>query len=228
MGRFCQFQRTFNTGHSWADEASRPLLVKRAIYTVVANKHDRYIDSCPPFPLRDTPWDLFLVVPLFTRSHQTKIHVIQTKIHHFKALCKQHTFSHLTVNFQHACSQQPFNKTFHQGRQEGCNWALVGQCASEGHQEPTEDVCTNMEDWKREIVKLWVTRMSDNSYLQNLVESMPRRLQEVIERVRDTTKYWYIPENIRNKDFTWFYFVSFVLKTFILASSLVFSRQLYI
>ena len=46
-----------------------------------------------------------------------------------------------------------------------------------------------MEDWKREIVKLWVTRMSDNSYLQNLVESMPRRLQEVIERVRDTTKY---------------------------------------
>ena len=65
----------------------------------------------------------------------------------------------------------------------------MGQCASEGHREPTEDVCTNMEDWKREIVKLWVTRMSDNSYLQNLVESMPRRLQEVIERVRDTTKY---------------------------------------
>ena len=46
-----------------------------------------------------------------------------------------------------------------------------------------------MEDWKRELVKLWVTRMSDNSYLQNLVESMPTRLQEVIERVRDTTKY---------------------------------------
>ena len=61
--------------------------------------------------------------------------------------------------------------------------------ASEGHQEPTENVCTNMEDWKREIVKLWVTRMSDNSYLQNLVESMPRRLQEVIERDRATTEY---------------------------------------
>ena len=49
-------------------------------------------------------------------------------------------------------------------------------------------VCTNTEDWKREIVKLWVTGMSDNSYLQNLVDSMPRRLQEVIERDGATTK----------------------------------------
>ena len=46
-----------------------------------------------------------------------------------------------------------------------------------------------MEDWKRELVKLWVTRMSDNSYLQNLVESMPRRLHEVIERDGATTKF---------------------------------------
>ena len=50
-------------------------------------------------------------------------------------------------------------------------------------------VCTNTEDWKREIVKLWVTGMSDNSYLQNLVDSMPRRLQEVIESDGATTKY---------------------------------------
>ena len=48
---------------------------------------------------------------------------------------------------------------------------------------------TNMEDWKREIVKLWVMKMSDDRYLQSLVESMPRRLQEVIEREGDTTKY---------------------------------------
>ena len=32
-------------------------------------------------------------------------------------------------------------------------------------------------------------QMSDNSYLQNLVESMPRRLQEVIDREGATTKY---------------------------------------
>ena len=47
-----------------------------------------------------------------------------------------------------------------------------------------EVVCTNMEDWRRKIAKLWVTRMSDNCYLQNLVESVPRVLQEVIERER--------------------------------------------
>ena len=46
-----------------------------------------------------------------------------------------------------------------------------------------------MKDWKREIVKLWVMKMSDERYLQSLLESMPRRLQEVIEREGDTTKY---------------------------------------
>ena len=56
---------------------------------------------------------------------------------------------------------------------------------------------------------------------------MPRRLQEVIERDRATTKYWYITDYIRNKDFTWIYLVSFVLNTFILASSHVFLRWLY-
>ncbi len=40
-----------------------------------------------------------------------------------------------------------------------------------------------MEEWKREIVKLWVTRMSDSDYLKKLVESMPRRrMAEVIEK----------------------------------------------
>ena len=46
-----------------------------------------------------------------------------------------------------------------------------------------------MEDWKREIVKLWVMKMLVDRYLQSLVESMPRRLQKVIEREGDTTKY---------------------------------------
>ena len=31
--------------------------------------------------------------------------------------------------------------------------------------------------------------IADDRYLQSLVESMPRRLQEVIEREGDTTKY---------------------------------------
>jgi transposase len=37
--------------------------------------------------------------------------------------------------------------------------------------------CKNMDEWKREITRLWVTKMDDCQYLKNLVESMPRRLQ---------------------------------------------------
>ena len=48
---------------------------------------------------------------------------------------------------------------------------------------------TNMVDWKREVTELWVLRMSDSQYLQNLVESMPRRLEDVISREGNHTKY---------------------------------------
>ena len=43
-----------------------------------------------------------------------------------------------------------------------------------------EVVCTNTEDWRKEMGSIGDTRMSDNSYLQNLVQPMLRRLQEVI------------------------------------------------
>jgi hypothetical protein len=42
--------------------------------------------------------------------------------------------------------------------------------------------CTSTEEWKSKIMKLWVTRMSDSNYLKKLVESMPRRIAEVIEK----------------------------------------------
>ena len=67
-------------------------------------------------------------------------------------------------------------------------------------------------------MKLWVMKMSDDRYLQSLVESMPRRLQEVIEREVDTTKYQYCLCISVNKDFTLIYLVSYVLNTFILAT----------
>ncbi len=54
-----------------------------------------------------------------------------------------------------------------------------------------ETSCSNMEEWKSEIVKLWVTRMSDSHHLKKLVESMPRRLTEVIEKKGATTGYLY-------------------------------------
>lgn len=48
---------------------------------------------------------------------------------------------------------------------------------------------TSLETWKREILQLWVTRMDDSQYLRSLVDSMPRRMQEVIEKAGGMTKY---------------------------------------
>ena len=97
---------------------------------------------------------------------------------------------HLTVDFQHTkwFSERPHIQLIKwPGNSPDLN--PIENAWSWMKLQLKDVVCTNMEDWKREIVKLWVTRMSDNSYLQNLVESMPRRLQKVIERDRATTKY---------------------------------------
>ena len=48
---------------------------------------------------------------------------------------------------------------------------------------------TNLEELKEEITKLWVLRMDNCDYLKKLVESMPQRLQEVIERDGNVTHY---------------------------------------
>ena len=49
--------------------------------------------------------------------------------------------------------------------------------------------CTNIEELKGEMVRLWTTRMSDSDYLRNLVDFMPRRLQEVIDSGGASTRY---------------------------------------
>ena len=49
--------------------------------------------------------------------------------------------------------------------------------------------CRTMAEWILEIKRLWVLRMEDSDYLKKLVESMPRRLAEVIERGGACTKY---------------------------------------
>jgi hypothetical protein len=41
--------------------------------------------------------------------------------------------------------------------------------------------CKNMEEWKADFRRLWTLRMVDSNYLKALVESIPRRLAEVIE-----------------------------------------------
>jgi hypothetical protein len=39
-----------------------------------------------------------------------------------------------------------------------------------------------MDEWIAEIKKLWIIKMDDSEYLKKLVDSMPRKLEEVIAR----------------------------------------------
>ena len=48
---------------------------------------------------------------------------------------------------------------------------------------------TSLPQLQREITELWVLRMDNIQYLKNLVESMPRRLQAIIDGNGNLTKY---------------------------------------
>jgi transposase len=39
--------------------------------------------------------------------------------------------------------------------------------------------CSTMEEWITEIKRLWLIKMDDSDYLRKLMDSMPRRLEEV-------------------------------------------------
>jgi hypothetical protein len=50
--------------------------------------------------------------------------------------------------------------------------------------------CKISEDQRiKEIKKLWITKMDNSKYLKKLMDSMPRRLQEVLARQGASTKY---------------------------------------
>ncbi len=42
--------------------------------------------------------------------------------------------------------------------------------------------CCTMDEWIAEIKRLWIIKMDDSEYLKKLVDSMPRKLEEVIAR----------------------------------------------
>jgi hypothetical protein len=47
----------------------------------------------------------------------------------------------------------------------------------------------NLKELQREVTELWVLKLDYSQYLRNLVKSMPRRLQDVIDREGNPTKY---------------------------------------
>ncbi len=49
--------------------------------------------------------------------------------------------------------------------------------------------CTNLQQWKVAIMEVWLLRTQECAFLQNLVTSMPARMQEVIEQEGNMTKY---------------------------------------
>ncbi len=56
-------------------------------------------------------------------------------------------------------------------------------------QQLADSTSTSLPELQREITELWTLKMDDIPYLKALVESMPKRLQDVIDRNGNTTKY---------------------------------------
>jgi hypothetical protein len=60
----------------------------------------------------------------------------------------------------------------------------------QGAPENIREKCKKSEDHRmKEIKRLWIIKMDNSKYLKKLMDSMPRRLQEVIERQGASTKY---------------------------------------
>ena len=56
-------------------------------------------------------------------------------------------------------------------------------------QQLRDSTATSLPDLQKEITELWTMKMDDIPYLKALVESMPRRIEDVIRRDGNTTKY---------------------------------------
>ncbi len=47
----------------------------------------------------------------------------------------------------------------------------------------------HLQELQQDVTRLWVLKMDDSQYLSNLVDTMPRRLEDVIRREGNPTKY---------------------------------------
>ncbi len=61
--------------------------------------------------------------------------------------------------------------------------------ARSGNKKLEDHNCTNIQQWKEAILKVWLERTEECQFLQNLVTSMPTRMLEVIEREGGMTRY---------------------------------------
>ena len=56
-------------------------------------------------------------------------------------------------------------------------------------QQLQDSKATSLPQLQQEIKELWTLQMDNIQYLKNLAESMPRRLEEVIQNEGNSTKY---------------------------------------
>jgi hypothetical protein len=62
----------------------------------------------------------------------------------------------------------------------------------QGAPEKVREQCKISEEQRIKAIKrLWIITMDNSKYLKKLMDSMPRRLQEVIARQGASTEYWY-------------------------------------
>ena len=68
---------------------------------------------------------------------------------------------------------------------------MESQGPPEEHQCPAQHVriSTSLPALQKEITELWTMKMDNIPYVKALVESMPRRLDDVIRRDGNTFKY---------------------------------------
>ena len=64
---------------------------------------------------------------------------------------------------------------------------MEGQGAPKNNQGTVQNV--GEKEWIQDIKRLWTIKMENSEFRKKLVDSMPRRLEEVIERQGASTKY---------------------------------------
>ena len=128
------------------------------------------------------PCGFFPFVCVCLRVQHTKFHRLRLRVFisdSAKFLCQS-----VVSDGKTACCQFG-SQLLHGGQESGC-----GIVEGQGPPQDCKDCkATSIPELQCHIQELWTQRMGDSPYLRSLVESMPRRLQEVISRDGNTTKY---------------------------------------
>ena len=148
-----------------------------------------------PFPFVIHPWGRFHFFLLVIGLHRTKIQRPRWNIFISVAYLRCVPLSQFLVNGQqwerYVTTHPNPSPRKKKGWQLSCGGPGYSPSWSEDSWRCLRVLCTNMEDQKKEIVSLWIPKMSDNNNLQNLVKSMSRDCSRLL-RERGSRQSIYI------------------------------------